>query len=160
MIETGPAIGPAAPVGNITVEGPGSEAPSGSWQPVADEPVPALIAHVYGEASQPLRLKLLSLLLRPVGPLALVVIASGAFASFLRRSTWGASELSLDDVARITGEQVLELARYVEQASPDLIAQVAPLVASDVASAGALAGVLLLHALRKWRTTGEPPPGG
>jgi hypothetical protein len=108
--------------------------------------VPALIAHVYDEASQPLRLKLLSVLLRPVGPLALAAIASGAFASFLHRRTWQASDLSIDDVARVTGEHVLELARYVEQANPDLIAQVGSLVASDLPSVGALAGALLLHA--------------
>ena len=90
--------------------------------------VPALIAHVYDEASHPLRLKLLSLLLRPVGPLALAAIASGAFASFLHRRTWQASELSIEDASRITGEHILELARYVEQANPDLIAQVGSLV--------------------------------
>jgi len=130
----------------------------GANEPAANEPVPALIARVYDEASQPFRLKLLSLLLRPVGPLALVAIASGAFASFLGRRTWQGSEVSLEDAARITGEQILELARYVEQANPDLIAQVAPLVATDLTGVGALAGALLLHALRGWRTTGEPPP--
>ena len=90
---------------------------------------PEVIARAYEKANQPLRLKLLSLLLRPVGPLALVAIASGAFASFLRRRTWQAPELlSFEDVARVTGEQVLELARYVEQANPDLIAQVTTLI--------------------------------
>ena len=132
--------------------------PHGAGVPPANEPVPALIARVYDEASQPLRLKLLSLLLRPVGPLALVAIASGAFATFLRRRTWQASDLSLEDAARITGAHILELARYVEQANPDLIAQVAPLVASDLTGVGAMAGALLLHALRGWRTSGEPPP--
>lgn len=137
------------------VDGFGPAMPYGAHEPASIEPVPALIARVYEEASPPLRLKLVSLLLRPVGPLALVAIASGAFASFLRRRTWQAPDLSFEDVARITGEQVLELARYVEQSSPDLIAQVATLVAGDLASV-ALAGALLLHALRWWRTTGEP----
>lgn len=123
--------------------------------------VPGLIARVYDEASQAFRLKLLSLLLRPVGPLALVAIASGAFASFLRLRTWQAPDLSsFDDAARITGAQVLELARYVEQADPDLIGNIALLVASDLPTAGALAGAMLLQALRKWRRTGEPAAGG
>ncbi|RYE71648.1 MAG: hypothetical protein EOP19_31585, partial [Hyphomicrobiales bacterium] len=108
------------------VDGSGPEILHEGDEPAPGEPVPALIARVFDGASQPLRVKLLSLLLRPVGPLALVAIASGAFASFLRRRTWQAPDLSFDDAARITGEQILELARYVDQASPDLIAQVAP----------------------------------
>lgn len=132
--------------------------PHGVDEPAAAQPVAALIARVYDEGSQPLRLKLLALLLRPVGPLALVAIASGAFASFLRRRTWQASDLSLDDVARITGDHILELARYVEQANPDLIAQVGSVVASDVAAMGAIAAALLLHALRGRRTAPELDP--
>ena len=108
----------------------GSESPHEADAPASAEPGPALIARVYDAANQPMRLKLLSLLLRPVGPLALVAIGSGAFASFLRRRTWQAPELSFEDAARVTGEQVLELARYVEQANPDLIAQVTALITS------------------------------
>lgn len=134
------------------------EVQQGTDQPAARERVPALIARAFDQASQPLRRSLLALLLRPVGPLALVAIASGAFASFLRRRTWQTSDVSFEDAARITGEQVFELARYVEQASPDLIAQVVPLLAGDLSSVGVVTGLLLLHAVRRPQSDKEPSP--
>lgn len=113
--------------------------------------LPTLIARVYGDAAPPLRLKLLSLLLRPVGPLALVAIAAGAFGSLLHRRPWQTPGLtSLDDAAQISAEQVFELARYVEQACPELLMQVGTLVTDNFASVGAFSGALLLHAVRHW----------
>jgi hypothetical protein len=65
----------------------------------------------------PLRRKLLERLLRPVRSLALAAVASGAFSAFLLR------RVTLDDVARITAEQVAGLARFVEQCSPEVLQQ-------------------------------------
>ena len=71
-------------------------------------PLPELIADAYRRAAAPVRRVLLERLLRPVGSLALAAIASGAFAAFLHR------RVALDDVARITAEQMAELARFVD----------------------------------------------
>jgi hypothetical protein len=56
------------------------------------------------------------ILLRLVGSLALGAIASGAFSTFLLRGTRG---VTLDDVARISSDQLAELARFVAQVNPD-----------------------------------------
>ncbi len=77
----------------------------------------------YVEAPQTRRKELLECLLRPVGPLALVAIANGAFAHLLYRLRGDAAPISLDQAAGITPGQVLELARYLEQCSPDVLRQ-------------------------------------
>ena len=69
------------------------------------------------------RRKLLEGLLRPVGSLAMAAVASGAFGAFLLR------RVTLDDVARISVEQLAELARFVEQCNPDVLQQVLSMLA-------------------------------
>jgi len=77
---------------------------------------------VYDEGAPPsARAQLLECLVRPLGPLALVAIAAGAFGHLFYRLRRDAAPISPDDVSRITSEQVLELTRYVEQCSPDVL---------------------------------------
>jgi hypothetical protein len=85
--------------------------------------LPELIADAYRRAAAPLRRKLLERLLRPVGSLALAAIASGAFSAFLLR------RVTLDDVARITSDQVAALARFVAQVNPDVLQQILSMLA-------------------------------
>ena len=113
-----------------------------------------LVAELYAEAPPPQRMRLLNGLLRPVGPLALVAIAAGAFADLLPATRWHAATATLDDVLRVSAGQVLELARYVEQKSPESIAQLPDLLSDSPLWAGSLSGVLLLLALQAWRRKG------
>ena len=112
--------------------------------------IPRLVSRLYRASSRSLRAQLLDCLLRPLGPLGLLAISSGAFASFLLRKR-GASA-TLDDATRFSGEQIAELARYVEQVSPEALQQFASMVADNpvsVAAFSASAVALLLHALRR-----------
>jgi hypothetical protein len=65
----------------------------------------------------------------PRGSLALSAIDSGAFSAFLLR------RVTLEDVARITADQMAELARFVAQVNPDSPAA----AAFDAGVAGCLA---------------------
>ena len=87
-----------------------------------------LIAHVYDEATEPLRMRLLELLLGPVGPLGLVAVAPQAFGRFLERAWHEQIAVSLDDVAHVSVENILGLASYVEQCSPETFRQIASLL--------------------------------
>jgi len=77
----------------------------------------------YRRAAAPVRKMLLERLLRPVGSLALTAIASGAFSAFLLR------RVTLDDVARITVDQVAALARFVDQCNPEVLRQTRSMLA-------------------------------
>jgi hypothetical protein len=121
-------------------------------QPSPLDPVPPLIAELYDNATQPLRAKVLECLLRPVGPLALVAIAAGAFGSLLHRGAPYQLSITLDDVARISANQMLELARFVEQCGPEAFDQVASVLTDNpggMAAASASALALLVRLLRR-----------
>jgi hypothetical protein len=113
--------------------------------------IPGLISAVYETAPAPLRTKLLEYLLRPVGPLALVAIAAGAFGHLLYRLRRDAMPISLDDVARITPGHVLELTRYVEQCSPHVLLRIGSLLAANPVGIATISGSVLLIALTAWR---------
>jgi energy-converting hydrogenase Eha subunit G len=119
----------------------------GSTASPADAALPALVSEVYRTAPASLRVKLLECLLRPVGPLALAVIASGAFGAFLQRRTWAGASLSIDDVSGISAEQFSELAGYLEQASPEVFLQMPALLAGSPLVMATGSGAVLLASL-------------
>jgi len=119
--------------------------------------VPVLVAALYDEAPAPLRQRLLNHLLRPVGPLALAVLAAGAFARLLPQDRWNSVQVQLDDVLNIRPDQVLALASYVEQKSPELLWRLPEILASSPVMLGTLSGALLLAALRHSRRRRNTP---
>jgi len=120
-------------------------------RPAAAAELAPLVADLFARAAPPQRVRLLNGLLRPVGPLALVAIAAGAFANLLPTSRWHIASASIDDAMRLTAGQVLELARYVEQKSPEAFMQLPELLADSPLWVSSLGGALLLLALRAWR---------
>ena len=122
----------------------------------ADTELPTLASEVYRAAPAPLRARLLECLLKPVGPLALAVIASGAFGAFMQRRTWAGASLSADDIGAISAEQFSDLAHYLEQASPDVFLQMPALLAGSPLAVATGSGALLLTALVQ-RASGRSP---
>lgn len=126
--------------------------------------VPRLIAEVYAAAAGPLRARLLECLLRPVGPLALAGLAAGAFGAFLHRGGSRRLAVSLEDAARISAHQVLDLAGFVAQIGPESFQQVAVVLGDNplgLAAMGGSALVVLLRALgRAPAMEGAAEPAG
>lgn len=119
--------------------------------------VPELIADVYRSATAPLRTRLLECLLRPVGPLGLVTIAAGAFGLFLQRGDYRHLSIGPEDAMRISPDQMLELARYVEQASPESFLQIVPLLSDNMVGVASVAASVLLISLQAWRQRSTTP---
>jgi len=117
---------------------------------VAATELAPLVARLFAEAPPRQRVRLLNGLLRPVGPLALVSIAAGAFANLLPQTRWREASASLDDAMRFSAGQVLELARYVEQKSPESLVALPKLLAGSPLWVGTISGALLLLALQAW----------
>ncbi len=88
-------------------------------------------------------------------PLAIVTIATGAFAHLLYWLRLDGVPISLDDVAHICSEHVLELARFVEQCSPPALLRVGSLIAGSPVGVASVRGSALLVALSGWRR--RPP---
>jgi len=110
-----------------------------------------LASRLYDGASAVQRSRIVVTLLRPLGPLAIVAVASGAFAKLLTHVNALGSTLPIDELGNFTREQVFELARFVEQVSPDALQQVAGTIVENpfgVSAFGAAAAVLLASAVR------------
>lgn len=123
--------------------------------------VARLTSRLYAAANAPLRARMLADMLRPLGPLGLVSIAAGAFADFLHRGRSEGMRIALDDVGRYTSDQVFELARFVEQVSPEALQQVASLVADNPVGTAAFSvsvAMLLLRSLRGTAGVKTPTP--
>ena len=68
-----------------------------------------------------LRARMLGRLLTSVGSLALAVVGGGAFAKYIAQRSWPEIQVSLEDAARATSAQVLDLVRYVQQSNPQML---------------------------------------
>jgi hypothetical protein len=90
--------------------------------------VPRLMSRLYRTAAEPLRARMLRCLIRPLGPLGLAAIASGAFADVLRRGGERSLDIPLDSLGRYSNDQVVELVQFVQQVSPEAIQQVTSLL--------------------------------
>ena len=81
--------------------------------------VARLVSRLYRTASAPLRADMLSCLLRPLGTLSLVAVASGAFARLLQHNGAAPDRVALDEVWRFSSSHIFELAMFVHEENPD-----------------------------------------
>jgi hypothetical protein len=123
---------------------------AGARPPKEAASLPALVASVFARTRLALRARMLRRLLLPVGPLALTVIAGGAFAKYVEHARWARLPVSLDDAARVTGRQVFELVRYVEQSNPAVLQQVMAVIARDATTMAALSASVAALVLERW----------
>ena len=113
-----------------------------------------LVARLYASANGRLRTRLVDCLVRPLGSLGVAAVAAGAFTVVLSRRGAGGFGVAMADVAEYSKEQVAELARFVEQVSPEALQQAAGLVFENRISVGAFtASVALLLALELGRAS-------
>jgi len=114
--------------------------------------VARLLARLYGSSSLAVRTKLVACLVRPLSPLGVAAVSAGAFAVVLARNSSGGLSVAMADVARFSKDQIAELARFVEQVSPEALQQAAALLADNRSALGtfaASAALLLALELRR-----------
>ena len=102
--------------------------------PIPEAEVSAILTQAYEAAGAGVRVRVLNRMLRAVGPLALAVVAGGTFARYVSQARWSALSVSLGDAARVTSSQVYELVAYVQQSNPDVVRQIASVLARDVST--------------------------
>ena len=115
--------------------------------------VPRLVARLYLTASPTLRARIVSCLVQPLGTLGLAAVAAGAFSNYLHtRAGRVIDEVGLMRAAEYSTEQVFELARFVEQASPESLMNIVSVLNDNPAGMAAFSAsvaVLLLRLLRR-----------
>jgi len=94
-------------------------------------PFPEIIARAFARLRLAQRVRVLKCMLRSVGPLAFPVVGAGVFVQCIARAGWDGLSVTTEDALRVSGAQVMDLARYVEQANPRVIEQVSAILARD-----------------------------
>ena len=118
-----------------------------------------LVARVYRSASEPLRADMLACLLRPLGTLSLVAVASGAFAGLLLRDGAAPDRIPLEEVARYSSEQILELAHFAYEVDPGTLEQLAALLTDSALGVTALSASALVLLYRRLRSASAASSG-
>lgn len=111
--------------------------------------LPAMFADVFDRLGIALRVRLLSRLLASVGPLALAVLGGGVFAKYVLRTRWTEIPVSLEDAARLSSNQVYELARYVEQSNPHVLDSLLAALSQDALATTAIGVSLIAIAIKQ-----------
>lgn len=122
--------------------------------PPPKTPAPRLVRRLYAASNEVLRAELLTCLLRPLGVLGAAGAAAGAFSAFVLRPGAQPVLVKADEVTQVSTEQVMELARFVEQVDPQALLQVADLLSTQamgMAAFSAAAMVLLYRAVGRRR---------
>jgi len=121
-----------------------------------------LVSRVYSRAGESLRAQMLACLLRPLGTLGLAAVASGAFGRLLHRQEAPASASAIDDPARFSSDQVLELARFVQEVSPQTLEQIGALLAGNAMGVAAMSAsaLMLLYRQSRDQPADMPPSTG
>jgi hypothetical protein len=114
--------------------------------------VARLISRAYRVAREPLRTRMVERLLRPLGTLSLIAVASGAFGRVLHAK--GAVP-GIDEFARYSDRQVLDLAQFVQDVDPAVVQQVIGLLAENPLGAAALTASAIALLYRRMHRSGE-----
>lgn len=112
--------------------------PAGGAPPKEAPSLATIVANTIPTTPLVLRARLLRRLLMPIGPLALTVLAGGAFAKYVEFARWSRISVSLEDAARVTSNQIVELVSYVEQSNPTVLEQVVVMLSRDTTTMAAL----------------------
>ena len=90
---------------------------------------------------------MLAHLLRPLGVLGLVAVASGAFARLVRRDGLVPDTIAAEDIVRYSSEQIRELTLFVCDVNPDALQPFVEQLAQNGIGIAALstAALVMLH---------------
>lgn len=131
------------------------------FEPPAQEHMLAqLVGKVFDDAPMPVRIRLIELLLQPVGVLALIVVANGVFGKICLLGGLPQTSLSPDDVQTVRPADVSALTEHVLHTCNDALNGLSDLLLSapaldGSAAATALLGLLLQRAQQ--RRSGDDP---
>ncbi|MDD5333228.1 MAG: hypothetical protein PHS32_05720 [Rhodoferax sp.] len=123
------------------------EMPLPPTAPASETALAQLVAEVYETAPPAERSRLLEHLLRPLGVLALVVIADGIFAKIRFRGGWPDLRVRFEDAQHVRASHVVALVERVQQVSVESLDGLAQLLLASPMMTSSAAAVLLVSVL-------------
>ena len=109
-----------------------------------------LIGQVYESASPPLKARLLQRMIAPLGVLASVAVAHGAFARLKLQTGWHDLQSLAPELQKISADDVVALADRVQLVGTDALLRLADVIGkSPVLASSAAAALLMTLLIRK-----------
>ena len=109
-----------------------------------------LIGQVYESASPPLKARLLQRMIAPLGVLAAVAVAHGAFARLKLQTGWHDLQSLAPELQKISADDVVALADRVQLVGTDALLLLADVIGkSPVLASSAAAALLMTLLIRK-----------
>ena len=109
-----------------------------------------LIGQVYESASPPLKARLLQRMIAPLGVLAAVAVAHGAFARLKLQTGWHDLQSLAPELQKISADDVVALADRVQLVGTDALLRLADVIGkSPVLASSAAAALLMTLLIRK-----------
>jgi len=113
-----------------------------------------LIGQVYESASPPLKARLLQRMIAPLGVLATVAVAHGAFARLKLQTGWHDLQSLAPELQKISADDVVALADRVQLVGTDALLRLADVIGkSPVLASSAAAALLMTLLIRKAQNT-------
>ena len=106
-----------------------------------------LVGEVYDSAPVQEQGHMLEQLLRPLGLLALLVVADGVFAKIRFHAGWQNMQVQLEDLRQVHGSDVVALAERVQQVGLDALDGFAQVLAASPVLTGSAAAIVLVQML-------------
>jgi len=110
-----------------------------------------VVSRVYRAANGAIRADMVAHLLRPLGLLGLVSVASGAFARLVQRDGLVPDPISAEDIVRYSSEQIRELTIFVHEVDPDALQPLIEQLTQNGMGIAALSTAALVMLLRSSR---------
>ena len=115
----------------------------------SDQDIPQLVAQLYRDASPPEKSRLLELLVRPLGLLALFALADGVFARIWLRNGQDRFQARVEDALAVSGNDIATLVSYVQQSSVEVLDGLLQIINASPALAGSAAAMVVMLVLQR-----------
>ena len=115
----------------------------------SDQDIPQLVAQLYCDASPPEKSRLLELLVRPLGLLALFALADGVFARIWLRNGQDRFQARVEDALAVSGNDIATLVSYVQQSSVEVLDGLLQIINASPALAGSAAAMVVMLVLQR-----------
>ena len=115
----------------------------------SDQDIPQLVAQLYCDASPRDKSRVLELLVRPLGLLALFALADGVFARIWLRNGQDRFQIRVEDALSVSGSDIATLVAYVQQSSAEVLDGLLQIITTSPALAGSAAAMVVMLVLQR-----------
>ena len=115
----------------------------------SDQDIPQLVAQLYCDASPRDKSRVLELLVRPLGLLALFALADGVFARIWLRNGQDRFQIRVEDALSVSGSDIATLVAYVQQSSAEVLDGLLQIITTSPALAGSGAAMVVMLVLQR-----------